>query len=163
MSTPRAMTQSSLDLFDRVHILETIENSNTQNIYPTSSLNEASLEFQFESDRNMMIDLQENFIFLKVKLSKGNVAFAAADDAFIVNNTMHSLFSNCQVYFNNEQVYKPNGPYAHKSFISNEFLNIKGTKSPICARTRKSRHRLEINPSSLVKQRRTMKFAFMGS
>ena len=115
MSTPRA-----------------IECSNTQKIYPTNSLNESSLEFQFESDRNMMIDLQETFLFLKVKL-KGNVALEAADDAMFVNNTMHSLFSNCEVYFNNEQVYTSNGLYAHKAFISNEFFNTKGTKSSICA------------------------------
>ena len=133
MSTPRAMTHSSLDLFDRVPILEPIECSNTQKIYPTNSLNESSLEFQFESDRNMMIDLQETFLFLKVKLSKGNVALEAADDAMFVNNTMHSLFSNCEVYFNNEQVYTSNGLYAHKAFISNEFSNTKGTKSSICA------------------------------
>ena len=99
MSTPRAMTHSSLDLFDRVPILEPIECSNTQKIHPTNSLNEFSLEFQFESDRNMMIDLQETFLFLKVKLSKGNVALEAADNAMFVNNTMHSLFSNCGVFF----------------------------------------------------------------
>ena len=50
-----------------------------------------------------------------------------------VNDTMHSLFSNCEVYFNNEQVYTSNGLYAHKAFISNEFSNSKGTKSFICA------------------------------
>ena len=41
MSTPRAMTNSSLDLFDRVPILEPIDSSNTQKSYPTNSLNES--------------------------------------------------------------------------------------------------------------------------
>ena len=91
MSTPRAMTHSSLDLFDRAPILEPIECSNTQTIYPTKSLNESSLELHFESDRNMMIDLLETFLFLKVKVSKGSVALQAAGDAMFVNNTMHSL------------------------------------------------------------------------
>ena len=57
MSTPRAMTHSSLDLFDRVPFLEPIVCSNTQKFYPANSLNKASLDFEFESDRNMMIDL----------------------------------------------------------------------------------------------------------
>ena len=92
MSTPRAMTHSSSDLFDRVPILEPIECSNTQKIYPTNSLNDAFLVLQFELDRNMMIGLQETFLFLKVKLSKGNVALEAADDAMFVNNIMHFFF-----------------------------------------------------------------------
>ena len=91
MSTPRAMTHSSLDLFDRVPILEPIECSNRQKIYPTNSLKESPLEFQFESDRNVMIHLQETFLFLKVKLSKRNVALDAADDAMFVNNTILSF------------------------------------------------------------------------
>ena len=61
MSTLRAMSHSSLDLFDRVPILEPIECSNTLKIYPMNSLIESFLEFQFESDRNVMIDLQETF------------------------------------------------------------------------------------------------------
>ena len=80
----------------------------------------------------MMIDLQETFLFLKVKLSKGNVALEAADDAMLVSNTMHSLFSNCEVYFNNEQVFTSNGLYAHKAFIYNDFSYTKLTKSSIC-------------------------------
>ena len=38
-----------------------------------------------------------------------------------VNNIMHSLFSNVEVYINNQQIYNSNGFYAHKSFISNNF------------------------------------------
>ena len=38
-----------------------------------------------------------------------------------VNNIMHSIFSNVEVYINNQQIYKSNGLYAHKSYISNNF------------------------------------------
>ena len=81
----------------------------------------------------MLIDLQETFLFLKVKLSEGNVTLETADDAMFVNITMHFLFSNCKVFFINEQVYTSNGLYAHKAFISNEFSHKKGTKSSVCA------------------------------
>ena len=37
-----------------------------------------------------------------------------------VNNILHATFSNVEVY-NNQQLYKSNGPYAHKSYISNIF------------------------------------------
>ena len=38
-----------------------------------------------------------------------------------VNNIMHSLFSNVEVYINNPQIYNSNGLQAHKSYISNTF------------------------------------------
>ena len=38
-----------------------------------------------------------------------------------VNNIMHSIFSNVEVHFNNQQIYNSNGLYAHKSYISNNF------------------------------------------
>ena len=38
-----------------------------------------------------------------------------------VNNIMLSIFSNVEVYINNQQIYKFNGLYAHKSYVSNNF------------------------------------------
>ena len=38
-----------------------------------------------------------------------------------VNNILHSIFSNVEVYINNQQVYNSNGLYAHKSYIYNNF------------------------------------------
>ena len=34
---------------------------------------------------------------------------------------MHSIFSNVEVYINNQQIYNSNGLYAHKSYIFNNF------------------------------------------
>ena len=34
---------------------------------------------------------------------------------------MHSIFSNVEVYINNQQIYNSNGLYVHKSYISNNF------------------------------------------
>ena len=38
-----------------------------------------------------------------------------------VNNILHNIFSNAELYFNNHQNYNSNGLYAHKSHISNSF------------------------------------------
>ena len=38
-----------------------------------------------------------------------------------VSNLLHSLFSNCEVYFNKTIVYNANGLYPHKAQISNKF------------------------------------------
>ena len=37
---------------------------------------------------------------------------------------MHSIFSNVEVYINNQQIYNSNGLYAHKFYISNIFMVI---------------------------------------
>ena len=34
---------------------------------------------------------------------------------------MHSIFSNIEVYLNNQQVYNSNGLNAHKTYLSNNF------------------------------------------
>ena len=39
----------------------------------------------------------------------------------LVNNILHSIFSNVEVYINNQQIYNSNGLYAQKSYISNNF------------------------------------------
>ena len=39
----------------------------------------------------------------------------------LVINILHSLFSNVEVYINNQQIYNSNGLYAHKSYISTTF------------------------------------------
>ena len=38
-----------------------------------------------------------------------------------VNNIMHSIFSNVEVYINNQQIYNSNALHEHKSYISNNF------------------------------------------
>ena len=38
-----------------------------------------------------------------------------------VNNILHSIFSNVEVYINSQQIYNSNGLYAQKSYFSNNF------------------------------------------
>ena len=41
-----------------------------------------------------------------------------------VNNILPSIFSNVEVFINNQQFYNSNGLYAHKSYISNKFKGV---------------------------------------
>ena len=38
-----------------------------------------------------------------------------------LNKILHSIFSNVEVYINNQEIYNSNGLYAHKFYISNNF------------------------------------------
>ena len=136
-------TNSCLEIFDNVPVLEPIISSHIQEVYPTTSLDESSIEFEYETDRNVFIDMRDTHLLIKLKAHKNRFfddyaeidehkdggdgvldeTTTAADYSYYthVNNLLHSLFSNVEVYLNNYQVYNSNGLYAHKAQISNEF------------------------------------------
>ena len=121
--------------------------SHEQKIYPTTSLDENFIEFEFQTDRNYYVDLRQTYLALKLKLVRGRgyetyntkevkkqhkeeakakEEETAEEEAtvplvFHVNNVLHSISSNVEVYINNQQSYNSNGLYAHKSYISNNF------------------------------------------
>ena len=136
------------NLGGKVPIVDDVLSSHEQEIYPTTSLDEKCIEFEFQTDRNYYVDLSQSFLALKLKFVKGrgydtykskenkkehkdeSVVFTetGSDDeeeevarVTYVNNIMHSIFSNVEVYINNQQIYNSNGLYAHKSYISNNF------------------------------------------
>ena len=139
------------NLGGKVPVVDDVLSSHQQEIYPTTSLDENCIEFEFQTDRNYYVDLRQSFLALKLKFVKGRgydtyeskekkkehkdetVVFTetGTDDTddeeedvarvTYVNNIMHSIFSNVEVYINNQQIYNSNGLYAHKSYISNNF------------------------------------------
>ena len=133
-------TKFCLEIFDKIPVLEPIESSHIQEVYPSTSLDESSIEFEFETDRSIYLDMRDIHLQIKVGLQKGRLfydcmkkqehgkpdmgmTFTDDDLQYLthVNNLLHSLFSNCEVYLNNQQVYNSNGLYGHKALISNEF------------------------------------------
>ena len=137
------------NLGGKVSIVDDVLSSNEQEIYPTTSLDENCIECDFQTYRNYYVDLRQSFWALKLKFVKGRgyntyeskekkkehkdesvVSTETGTDVdeeeevarvTYVNNIMHSLFSNVEVYINNQQIYNSNGLYAHKSYISNNF------------------------------------------
>ena len=116
--------------------------SYTQEVFPRTSLDETSIEFEFETDRNLYLDMGGTHLSLKLQLFKRRLFDAfkrekaerkakCEDDSheeldpyltyLYLYNLLHSLFSNCEVYFNNTMVYIVNGLYPHKAQLSKEF------------------------------------------
>ena len=128
-------------------VVDDVLSSHEQEIYPTTSLDENYILFEFQTDRNYYVDLGRTNLALKLKVVKGrgyetysskkvkkeHKEEAKADDSLeeekgapvplvtYVNNILHTFFFNVQVYINNQQVYNSNGLHAHKHFISNNF------------------------------------------
>ena len=137
------------NLGGKVPIVDDVLSSHEQETYPTTSLDENCIEFEFQTDRIFYFDLRQSFLALKLKFVKGrgydtyeskekkkehkdeSVVFTETSDddseeeevtrVTYVNNKMHSIFSNVEVHINNQQIYNSNGLYAHKSYISNNF------------------------------------------
>ena len=55
----------------KVPVGDVVLSSHEQEIYPTTSLDENSIEFEFQTDRNVNVDLRETYLALKFKLVKG--------------------------------------------------------------------------------------------
>ena len=133
----------------KVPIVDDVLSLHEQEIYQTTSLDENCIEFEFQRDRNYYVDLRQSFLALKLKFVKGrgydtyeskekkehkddSVVFTETGDDeeeqeevarfTFVNNIMHSIFSNVEVYINNQQTYNSNGLSEHKSYISNNFM-----------------------------------------
>ena len=115
-------TNSCLESFDKIPVLEPTEFSHIQQNYPSTSFDESSIENEVEIDKSIYLDICEIFIY-KLKLDyetkdyltismkneehgKPDMDMSFTDDDLQyltqVNNLLHSLFSNCEVYLNNQ-------------------------------------------------------------
>ena len=51
-------------------VVDDVLSSHEQEIYPTISLDENSIEIEFQTDRNVYVDLRQTYLVLKIKLVK---------------------------------------------------------------------------------------------
>ena len=135
------------NLGGKVPVVDDILSSHEQEMCPTASLDENCIEFEFQTDRNYYVDLRQTYLALKLKLTRGRgyetfntkevkkehkeEAKAEEEETseeespvqFVthLNNILHSIFSNVEVYINNQQIYNSYYLYAHKSYISSNF------------------------------------------
>ena len=55
----------------KVPVVDDALSSHEQDIYPATSFDENSIEFEFQTDRNVYVELRRTYLALKVKLVKG--------------------------------------------------------------------------------------------
>ena len=130
----------------KVLVVDDVLSFQEQEIFPTTSLDENYIEFEFRTDRNYRVNLRQTYLALKLNFFKDVVsklkipkkehkeeakmdeeATAEEQEAPVslvthVNNIFSSMFSIVEVYMNNQRVNKSNSLYAHKSYISNNFM-----------------------------------------
>ena len=59
------------NLGGKVPIVDDVLSSQEQEIYPTTSIDENCIEFEFQTGRNYYVDLRQSFLALKLKFVKG--------------------------------------------------------------------------------------------
>ena len=58
------------NLGSKTLIVDNVLSSHKQEAYPTTSVDENCIEFEFQTDRNYYVDLRQSLLELKLKLSK---------------------------------------------------------------------------------------------
>ena len=139
------------NLGGKVPVVDDVSSSQERVVYPTTSLNGNCIEFAFQIDGKFNIDLIQTYLAVKLKFVNGRCyetyntkagkkehkgEEAKADEetmaeeeeqeapvplVTLVNNILHSVFSNVVVFINSQQIYISNGLYAHKFYLSNTF------------------------------------------
>ena len=59
------------NLGGKVPLVDVVLSSHEQEIYPTTSLDENCIEFEFQTDRNYYVDLRQTYLALKLKSVRG--------------------------------------------------------------------------------------------
>ena len=134
---PFEASHSSLDLYERSPLLNNFDASFEQKIGPLYAPNGPRLEFEVTGDRTNFIDLQNIYLEVKCKIlqSNGNdlrydaTSTANSDLPCFVNNSLHSLFADCNIKAEGVQVSSSNGNYARKAFIETEFCHNQEAKN----------------------------------
>ena len=55
----------------KVPVEDDVLSSHEQEIYPTTTFDENCIEFEFQTDRNVYVNLRRTYLALKIKLAKG--------------------------------------------------------------------------------------------
>ena len=59
------------NLREKIPIVDDVLSSREHEVYPTTSLDENCIDFEFQNDRNYYVDLRQTYSALKLKLVRG--------------------------------------------------------------------------------------------
>lgn len=113
--------KSELDLFALPSTQTSIENGSWVQYSPISSLSdEGPIEFLVPGAGDEYIDLSHTIIQIKAKIINLDSSPIPADAQVApVNNWLHSIFSQLDVYLNQKLISPPNNTYAYRAYIEN--------------------------------------------
>lgn len=111
--------KSELDLFALPSTQTSIESGQWIHYNPISSLSDdGPIEFLVPGSGDDYIDLSHTLLHIKAKILNQDLTSIAATTAVApVNNWLHSLFNQVDIYMNQKLVSPPNNTYAYRAYI----------------------------------------------
>jgi hypothetical protein len=108
-----------MDLFAIPPTQTTIESGHWLPFKNVSSLSDdVPLEFIINGRGDEFIDLSHTLLQVVVKVTKGDGGeLTEADNVAPINNLLHSMFSQVDVYLNEKLISPPNNTHGYKSYI----------------------------------------------
>ena len=124
------------NLGGKISVVDNVLSFHEQIYCPSTSLEENCIEFEIQTDRNYYVDLRQMYLALEMKFVKGRdyETYNSIDNekeqkeetkadeetaegeqeapvplVAYLNNFLHSVFFNVEVYINNSHFYNPNG------------------------------------------------------
>ncbi|GBP28286.1 Uncharacterized protein F54H12.2 [Eumeta japonica] len=108
-----------LDLFALPSTQTSIESGQWVHYKPISSLSDdGPIEFNVPGTGDDYIDLSHTLLHIKAKvITQDGSTIAPSSNVAPVNNWLHSLFSQLDVYLNQKLISPPNNTYAYRAYI----------------------------------------------
>lgn len=117
LSSP--VVRGQVDLFKVPPTDTTVESTFFAEFKPVVNIqdSDAKIEFRISGNSTQYLDLNDSFLFLTVKVVDKDGSNVTSNDISTVNNFMHSLFSQVDLYINNQLISTTNNFYAYKAYV----------------------------------------------
>ena len=121
---------SGTDVHSPQLVQTTLLDENDVDCLPISEVNGLGpIEFYLAASEEDVYDLRRHRLEVEIKVTKANgTALAADDKVSLVNYTLHSLFSQIDVWINETLVSRQSNTYAYRSYIENQLTYSSGDK-----------------------------------
>lgn len=113
--------KSELDIFALPSTQTSIESGQWVHYKPISSLNDdGPIEFQVTGSGDDYLDLSHTLLLINAKiLNQDDTNLKADVQVAPVNNWLHSLFNQLDIYLNQKLISPPNNTYAYRAYLEN--------------------------------------------
>ena len=127
-------TKTELEFFEQRAVQTVLDQSQWVDIHPLNSVTQgtAPIEFSINSTTDDYLDLNDTMLYLRCYVAKADgTKFVEADNqtTALINNGLHSLFSDIKLSLGNTQIEGGDHMYGYKAYLSNLLLFSTATKS----------------------------------
>ena len=123
-------TETGLDLFDIPPTQTSVVEGNVIEHFPLSTISTgAPIEFFISGADEHYLDLKNSFLHIKAKITKKDGTDLDADtDVAPVNNWIHTLFQQVDVYLNDTLVTGSDNTYPYRAYLTNMLTTSRDVK-----------------------------------